>query len=317
MRVRRGLLFWALFLIPLGGLPLLVRAGVIDPGPLAEAWRLWPLILIAAGIAVIVARSRTALVGTVLIALVLGTMGGAVLASGTGWFGSLTDCGRALAAGDPHIDRNGTFAGRAGVRLELRCGSLTVQPTAGTDWTLAVGHRGPPPAIESGSDRLVVRAPSQGGEGRQDWTVGLPATAVQSLAITTNAGATTVDLSGMTLREVDIDVNAGDLRLDASSATLERIDVGANAGRIRLLAGTTALAGELSINAGAIDLCVPADAALRLDVNEQLTFAHNLAQRGLAHEGTVWTRAGSGPLVALHIAGNAAGLTLDPEGGCR
>jgi hypothetical protein len=317
MRVRRGLLFWALFLIPLGGLPLLVRAGLLDAAPLAEAWRLWPLLLIGAGVAVIVGRTRTAVVGTVLMALILGTMGGAVLASGSGWFGSLTDCGRPVAASDPHLDRSGTFGGPATVRLELRCGSLNVRPVTGSGWTLAVGHRGPAPTIDAGTGSLQIRAGSANGEGRQDWTVGLPATTVRSLSVTTNAGATDIDLTGMTVVDVSADVNAGDLRVDATTATIGRVSLTANAGRIRLVGASSALAGDLSINAGAIDLCVDPGAALRLDVEEQLTFVHNLAQRGLTRSGSVWTRPGSGAQVDLHISGNAAGLTLDPEGGCR
>lgn len=37
MRIRRGLLFWGLFLIPLGGIPLLARAGTIDAARFADA----------------------------------------------------------------------------------------------------------------------------------------------------------------------------------------------------------------------------------------------------------------------------------------
>ena len=37
MRIRRGLLFWGLFLIPLGVIPLLAREGVIDLSGIGEA----------------------------------------------------------------------------------------------------------------------------------------------------------------------------------------------------------------------------------------------------------------------------------------
>ena len=70
--------------------------------------------------------------------------------------------------------------------------------------------------------------------------------------------------------------NAGDLRIDASQGAIDEIDMSMNAGRIRLSAGSTALGGDLSINAGAIDLCVPDAAGLNLSVTDQLTFAHNL-----------------------------------------
>ncbi len=52
MRLRRGPLFWGLLLIPLGGIPLLVRGGYIDAvGASPIAWRLWPLLLIGVGLA--------------------------------------------------------------------------------------------------------------------------------------------------------------------------------------------------------------------------------------------------------------------------
>src|SRR4026208_2507758 len=54
MRVRRGLLFWGVFLVLLGGIPLLVRAGILDGGPFVHAWRLRPLILIGIGLAILI-----------------------------------------------------------------------------------------------------------------------------------------------------------------------------------------------------------------------------------------------------------------------
>ena len=93
-----------------------------------------------------------------------------------------------------------------------------------------------------------------------------------------------------------------------------------NAGRARLTLGdAVALTGHVSVNVGAVDLCVPASAELRITVSEELTFVTNLSQRGLALENGAWHRAGTAgaPVIALSVDGNAAGLTLDPEGGCR
>lgn len=90
-----------------------------------------------------------------------------------------------------------------------------------------------------------------------------------------------------------------------------------NAGRARVSLGAGSTQGSLAANAGAIDLCVPADAALVLRVPDQLTFAHNLEQRGLTRDGDTWRRAGSGgDTIDLSVNGNAASFTLDPDGGC-
>lgn len=319
MRVRRGLLFWGLFLIPLGGISLLVRAGVLDADRLTDAWRLWPLILIGIGLAILLGRSRTAVVGTAIIALVLGTLGGAALASGHLWLGVLSDCAVASGPTDQQLQRSGTFDAGAAVRLDLRCGSLKLTTASTADWNLDAAYRGPAPLVDSSPSRLAVRVPGGSGERRNDWTIGLPAAAVGTISVTTNAGSATLDLPGSHLAKLDAEMNAGDLRIDASGGAVDEIDLTVNAGRIRFAAGSTALQGDVSVNAGAIDLCVPDGVGLRFDVTDQLTFVNNLAARGLARSGNTWTRdaTGGAPVIDLSIDGNAASFTLNPEGGCR
>jgi hypothetical protein len=317
MRVRRGLLFWGLFLIPLGGLPLLVRAGVIDADRLVDAWRLWPLLIIGVGLAILVGRTRAAVVGTLVVALVLGTLGGAALASGNLWFGALSDCG--FGRIDQHLEKSGSFDGPATVRLDLRCGSLDLGPGPAAGWTLSAGFAGPAPEIDAATDRLDVRIPGGSGDRRQEWTVRLLPGNVHDLDLTANAASAVVDLTGMKLDGIDAEMNAGDLRIDAANATVARLHATMNAGRIRLIVGSTAMTGDLSVNAGAIDVCVPDAVGLRFDVTDQLTFVTNLGARGLSRSGTVWTRAGTGgaPTVDIAVEGNAASFTLNPDGGCR
>src|SRR4029453_9359599 len=132
MRVRRGLLFWGLLLIPLGGIPLLDQAGVIDVSRFADPWRLWPLVLVGIGIALLLGRTRVALVGTAVIALTLGAIGGVALAAPDTWFGSFGDC----TPGDPTHDFSaiGTFSAPAEVQLDFRCGTIEVTTEDGSDW---------------------------------------------------------------------------------------------------------------------------------------------------------------------------------------
>src|SRR6185369_11776576 len=119
MRVRRGLLFWGLFLIPIGAITLAVRAGLLDGDQLADAWRLWPLLFIGIGAAILLARSKAAIAGTVIIALLLGTLAGAALAAGPGWIVALSDCSVGERPTDAHLERSGTLAANATVRLEI------------------------------------------------------------------------------------------------------------------------------------------------------------------------------------------------------
>ena len=113
--------------------------------------------------------------------------------------------------------------------------------------------------------------------------------------------------------------DAFDLTIDAGTAIVGRIDVTMNAGRSRITLGSGPVAGRLSVNAGAIDLCVPSGSPLRIRLTDQLTFAHNLSDRGLVKSGGTWTRSGSDveSLIDLTVDGAAASFTLDPQGGCR
>jgi len=318
MRVRRGLLFTGLFLIPLGAMTLLVRAGTIDEDSLDGVWQLWPLIFIGFGVALLLGRSRAASVGTAIAAVVLGVLVGGAIASGGAMVGSVGTCGLPSDT-DQHIDRTGTFGEPAVVALDLRCGSVDLTTASGSDWSVAADHRGLAPIIAASGDRLDVRDPDQGQVRRDEWVISTPAELIRELDVTTNAASGTFVLDDSLPDLVQVQANAGDIAIDAGNASVGRLDLQLNAGRARIILGSAPTTGSISINAGAIDLCVPDDVGLRLSVTEQLTFVTNLAERGLQHSGTDWTRVGAAaaPVIDLHIDGNVASLTLDPNGGCR
>lgn len=317
MRVRRGFLFWGLFLIPLGAIPLLVRGGYLDEDLLTNAWQLWPLILVGLGIALLLGRSQAGLVGTIVIALTLGGIGGAAIATGPSWIGSISDCAP-VGADTEQLSANGAFGGPASVTVDLDCGSVDLVTAAGSGWTATAAYRGPEPRVESSGTSLTLRDPSGTESHRQEWEVTVGADALRDISLTVNAAASTVTLDGAALASMRADLNAGDLLLDASGATVATLDLSVNAGRIRVTLGDGATTGELDANAGGMELCVPADAGLELQVDEQLTFATNLDDRGLTRSGETWTRpATGGPVISLEISGNAASFTLDPDGGCK
>ena len=316
MRIRPGLLFWGIFFLLLGGIPLLVRAGVLDANLLADAWRLWPLLLVALGIALILGRTSAGLLGTALAAVVLGVAAGGVLASGTGFIGNVGACGPETAT-DQRLQDGGTASGPMSASFDLDCGSLDVSTQGGSDWQVDAAYRGAPPILERTDTSLTLRSPDGFGVRRQNWDVTLPADQVRELRIDANAGTVSSRLSGAQLNVFHLNLNAGDARIDASDGSLGRMDASVNAGRIRLRVSTDTT-GSLSANAGAIDLCTPPGAALRFNVQEQLTFAHNFDDQGLVHDGDTWTREGAvgAPTIDLSIQGNAASFTLDPAGGC-
>lgn len=314
MHLRRGPLFWGLVLVCLGAIPLLVRAGYLDASRFDEAWRLWPLILVAVGLSILLGRGRTGLAGTVGLALVVGIVGGGALAGGFSMFGNVTDCA-GTSAPLSSLSEAGVFEGKASVTLDLNCGSLTVTLADQGGWALEAGHRNRPPSVTATGTSLVVAAPD--GSHRQEWRLALPVATTGSLRLTANASTSAIEVGRGVLDLVEADLNAGDLRIDARDGTIRRLDVSMNAGRARITLGATAVTGSLSANAGSFELCVPPAVGLRLQATDQLTFVHNLDDRGLAREGDTWTRPGSsGAMVDLEIDGNAANFTLDPEGGC-
>ncbi len=316
MRIRRGLLFWGLFLIPLGAIPLLTRAAVLDPDVLSEAWRLWPLILVGIGLALVLGRGHAGLLGVSVAAVILGIAGGSALASG-GWLVTFASCGDTRAP-TQLVQQDGTIGDPLTVVIDVRCGSVDVNDSPGSAWRVDARYGLQAPTIDAAGSKLAVSVPDKGDIGRQEWTIALPASGVRAVDLQANAAAANLRLPGASLASLTADVNAGDLLVDASEGSIASIDVSMNAGRVRVTLGRGPATGSVDLNAGAFELCVPSDATLRLNVNDQITFAHNLRSRGLTQSGSTWTRTGSSAdAVDLRIEGNAASFVLDPEGGCR
>ncbi|MGZ8475118.1 MAG: LiaI-LiaF-like domain-containing protein [Candidatus Limnocylindria bacterium] len=309
MRVHRGHLFWGVSLVVLGAVPLADRAGWIDAQSF-EVWRLWPLALIAVGIAIIVSRTRLAVLGVVFAGVVAGGIAGTAVTYGGFAFG-FADC--APGGELERVTDGGTLAAPARVELAFNCGSVEVELGAGDTWELDAAYRGAAPIAESTGDRLVVRAPD--AAGRQEWRLSLPAS-MRELDVQANAAETTIDVSGADLLALTAHANAGQLRMVAEDATLVDLDVSANAGSVvMVLSGDTS--GSVSANAGSIDVCVPDDAALRIEVEEQFAFGTNLDGQGLERVGDTWQRSGTGPTIELRVEGNAASFNLNSAGSCR
>lgn len=329
MNYHRGLLFWGLALITGGAVALAAQQGYIDKDWLSGAWRLWPLILVAIGLSILLARTPAAIVGTIVAALVVGSAGGALIAVGPATF----NCGGA----DPTAltTRQGTFGDSANVNLDFNCGTLRVaMDKTATGWTVQSGQRGGSPAkIDAAPARLDVKTSPENGnlfnQGRQRWNVTLPTSATYELNVSPNAADTNVDLGGGTFTSVSLHPNAGSVFLDLTDAQVDRLDLSLNAGSASIMIGPgpnppspnaiTFMTGTLSVNAGSIELCTTGDVALRITADPNITFSTNLDQAGLSRSGNVWTSAGydaASRQVRIQLSGNAGSFALNPEGGC-
>jgi len=326
MNYHRGLLFWGLALITGGAVALAVQQRYLDPNLLAGAWRLWPLILIAIGISILLSRTPFAIIGTIGVALVIGAAAGVLIAVGP----QFASC----AGPEPTnlTTRSGSFGQEARVQLEFNCGTLKLgmdnpRLAATSTWTVAFGHNGgSDPAISADSDRLEVRSPTDSwlDHGRQHWDVTLPLAPRYQLDISPNAADTEINLTGGQFASVSLQPNAGSVSLDLTDAKVDKLDLLLNAGSASISIGRGAadVSGMLSVNAGSIELCTSGAVVWRLRVEQNITFSTNLAESGFGRDGDVWSY--SPPLapgtpyssVDLHITGNAGSFTLNPEGGC-
>ena len=318
MRIHRGYLFWGIFFLLLGGIPLAQRSGAIDADRLAQVGRLWPVALIAIGVAIVVARTRVALVGTVVTAIVLGGLAGSALAYGSGWAVDLGDCLGTTHHELEQTTQQGTLESPAHVDLTLNCGTLRLEAGTATSslggWVLDAYHRNAAPIVTTSGANLSIASPESTAR-RQEWTLSMPGEQLGSVSVSINAASAHIDVTGRTLDSLALEVNAGDARVLAGDATIGTLQVQANASRVSMVAG----AGHvlLNVNAGAIDLCAAPDAALRITVDDGFALVTNLDDRGLQHDpGGVWTREGTGPALDIRVDGNASSFSLDPDGGC-
>ena len=320
MHVNRGLVFWGVALVTAGAVALAIQSNVIAAEAAREAWRLWPIVLIVVGLAVISARTPFALVATLAAGIVAGGLTGTLV---VGWPDGLAiGCGGET---DEQITADGSFNGAsAEVVLDFNCGELHLATGGGSDWSVGARYAsGGEPTITSDEGALRVRSNDGPGfmgfaDGRQAWDVTLPAEVRLALDIEANAAASRLDLEGADLSELSLDANAGEAALHLGGATVDELTINANAGSLGLIVdGDSAVTGSVEMNAGSLELCVDRDVAIAITIDDDnVTFTHDLDSSGLTRQGDTWSSGDGTAHVTLDIEGNAASFTYNPDGGC-
>ena len=320
MQYHRGLIFWGLALITGGAVALAAQQGYLDHHVLAQAWRLWPVILIAIGLAILLSRTPFAVVGTIAAALVVGAAGGAAVAVGPG----VASCGGPEPTDLATLD--GTFGNQARVELDFNCGTLQVGMVDGNGWSVASGGGDGAATISEGSNHLDVSHPGDnwfGPGGRQFWNIKLPKTPSLELHVAPNAADTRLDLGGGHFTSVELHPNAGSIFINLTDAHVDDLTLELNAGSASILvAGGADVTGTLQANAGSVELCTRGAVAWQFTIPENLTFSNNLEEAGFGHDGDTWSYRPSYPAgavvssIRLTIEGNAGSFTLNPEEGC-
>ena len=277
--------------------------------------RLWPVALVVVGLGLIVFRRLDRTPVVLASALALGLFAGGVLAAGSIAGIGCSDAG----ANASQLTRSGSFQGRAAVHFELNCGRLVLAAIHADGWTFDARYGGDAPVVTASDAELAVE--SRGGgplNDRQTWSVGIPRTGVSTVSGTINAGTSSFDLGTAQLDAIDLRANAGELVIHAADAMVGQLSATVNAGTLTVVLGAREMSGELSSNAGQVNLCVPADVGLDLTVSDNITFSQNLDERGLEQNGSTWTRGATGGAATIHleVSGNASSFELDPSEGC-
>ena len=258
-----------ILLIGLGLLFLGQNLGLVPGDVWSSLWRLWPLLLVVAGIDLIFGRSGwPATIGLLAVGLVVAAVVAAtVLAGQVGrWSWEGQSFGVATPAGVERLTEDLAGARRATIKLEhsagrLTLGALPAESTQLLDAELAHGENATVvPTIDRRGDQaqVTVRARTErnalplGDAGRQDWTINLSPEVPHQLEIESGAGDLDLNLTELAVSELDLQAGAGSLEV-----TLPRA------------AGRT----EASVQAGAaeVDLTVPEGVAARITLEGGLT----------------------------------------------
>jgi hypothetical protein len=323
MRIDRRLLGWGTFFILVGAVPLAVRAGYLDVDRARQWPSLWPLLLIGWGVGLVLRRTPVEWLGGAVVAVTFGLMGGGALAAGFGGFPAIGGCNsdRAMTA---FATQRGTLeSGRLAV--EFNCGSLLVETRDGSDWSVSGSEaQGRAPAVTTSGSSVKIAGTGGssffGDIGAARWTVDVPRTPAIDLSMTLNAGDGTADLSGATLASVGLTVNAGSFRLLLDGVgRLGDVNATVNAGdaRVRLPAGGRS--ASVTLNAGNVEVCVPADAPLRVRWSSTLG-ANDLDEAGLSKVAQdTWVSQGfddAQPHLELRVTATAGSFGLSRGGAC-
>jgi hypothetical protein len=318
MQINRGLVFWGIALVTAGIVALAFQQGYLDRDALAGAWRLWPVVLIAIGLSIVLSRTPFAVLGTIAAALVVGAAGGALISVGPGF----ASCGGPEPAS--LTTRDGAFSGdAASVELDFNCGTLEVALTDGNGWSVASGQSdGEEAQIEATDASLTVSSPDRGFMGgEQRWEIGLGSDLTYAMSIDVNAATTVLNLADGSFSELSVDPNAGSLTLDLRGTSVASFSLDMNAGSASFqVDADTDLDGTVGINAGSLELCADPETAVRFTVEENLTFSHDLDDSDLVRNGDTWASANfdtADRTIDLRLEGNAASFSFNPEGGCE
>jgi hypothetical protein len=321
MRVDRRLVFLGVFFIVFGGVLLAARQGWIPADVVAGLWQLWPVLLIALGLSIVLGRTSASWIGGAFAAACLGAMAAGIVQAGVVPF---VGCG-GNEPGVPFTTQSGELASTAGVDITFSCGELEVATSGGSAWTLEGSSAdGREPSVRADDGGVSLEPSSRGTFGlsgkREDWRVTLPTAPSIDLGVTLNAGSGRLVLDGARLADVGATVNAGSLSLDLRGVeAIGDLDGTVNAGSNVTWLPALPLQGDLTVNAGSLVICAPAGLGLRLNTGDNPISSNDFDRAGLVRTDDGWETPGYATAAIrteLDVSANAGSLSLNPSEPC-
>jgi hypothetical protein len=324
MHIDRRLLGWGAFFILAGGIPLAVRAGLLDEAVVGRWGQLWPLLLIGWGLGLLLRNTQAEWLGAALVAITFGVMAGGLLVTGWRGFPLATGCANDSPT-TAFQARAGDLTAAANVDIDFSCGSLNVSAADGQAWSLTGADRdGRGPRVTSSTSQLSIKPDdtvSFPAGGRSTWNLAIPRGPTVDLSLTLNAGDGTVDLDGAAVGSASLTLNAGKLDVNLGSvAKAGDVSATVNAGAAAIGLDATGRNVSLSLNAGSLQVCLPAGAPVRASWSGALG-SNNFSAAGLKQTGdSTWTSSTFNelePHTELHVSANAGSFELRFGGTCR
>ena len=325
MRIHRSFLGWGIFFILVGAVPLALRAGWLTDEQVASAWTLWPLLLVAIGLGLVLRRTPLEGLGGLLAAGVFGVIVGGLFASGVGGF-SVGGCGGSSAL-RPFPVAAGSLESPTEVSINVECGTLAITPQDGTGYRIEgedTSGIGPDVTVGDGEMTIDARDHDRGLFGllgeREDWRIALPREVDLDVDLEVNAGSSTVDLTGNRVGSASVQLNAGRAVVDLSGTrSIGEFSFQVNAGAVEVRLPSTSSSGSIEVNAGSVKLCTTPGVAIRIETGDGVAASYDFDGGDLVQTGSTWQSPGyaTAPVrVDLEVQGNAGSFTLDPAEGC-
>ena len=319
MRINRRLLYTGVFLLALGAVLVTADLAALNAAVLGDVLRLWPVALIAIGAGLALRRTQFGVPGGLLAVALPGVLVGSALAVAPRF---AEDCG-ARNEPVPVAAQQGVFSGPARVDIRSGCGILRVQTRPGSTWTLdARNSAGRAPVVEATGIALVVDARYEDGldaldDGRDDWTVSLPARHLAEVAVLVSTGHGDVRLPGARVGRLMVTANAAHLVVDAGRSVVDALDGAVNVGALEITLPDADLTGSLRVNAGELRLCTPPGLGLRLTTRGS---PREVEIAGVEVHETGYQSPGYASAVHhadLQVSVKFGAVKINPIGGCK